>query len=113
MSKKGGFGMPRGGMGNMLKQVQKMQKDMTKMQEQLAEKEVEASAGGGAVKVTANGQKQILSIKINPDAIDKDDPEMLEDLVLTAVNSALDEAQKLSDSTMSSVTGNLNIPGLF
>lgn len=113
MAKRNNFaGMP-GGMGNMLKQVQKMQKDMEKAQEEIASKEVEATVGGGVIKVIATGDKKIKEIKINPDAIDPEDVEMLEDLILTAVNSALEKAQELSDSSMSSLTSGLNIPGLF
>lgn len=113
MAKKGGFrGMP-GNMGNMMKQVQKMQKDMTKMQEELENKEVDSTAGGGAIKVVANGKKQIISISISPEVVDSEDVEMLEDLVLTAVNQALDKADDLVNSSMSKVTGGMNIPGLF
>lgn len=115
MSRKGGFpgGMPGGNMNNMLKQAQKMQKDMEKMQEELAAKEVEASVGGGAVVVKVTGAKSLVSIKINPDVVDSDDVEMLEDLILTAVNQALDAAEELSNSSMGKITGGMGIPGLF
>ena len=115
MSRKGGFpgGMPGGNMNNMLKQAQKMQKDMEKMQEEIAAKEVEASVGGGAVVVKATGAKSLVSIKINPDVVDSDDVEMLEDLILTAVNQALDAAEELSNSSMGKITGGMGIPGLF
>lgn len=115
MARKGGFpgGMMPGNMNNMMKQVQKMQKDMEKMQEEMAEKEVEVSAGGGAVVVKANGRKEILSITIKQEVVDPDDVEMLEDLVLSAVNEALRSADEMMNSGMSKLTAGLNIPGLF
>lgn len=109
---KGGFrGTPN--MGNMMKQVQQMQKKMTKMQAELEEREVEASAGGGAVAVKANGKKEILEIKIDKDVVDPDDVEMLEDLVLAAVNEALRSAEEMVSKEMGKLTGGMNIPGLF
>ncbi|HZW83201.1 MAG TPA: YbaB/EbfC family nucleoid-associated protein [Candidatus Deferrimicrobium sp.] len=105
-----------GGMGNMqkmMKQVQKMQEDMAKMQEGLADKQVEATAGGGAIKVVANGKLEILEIKIKPEVIDPEDAEMLEDLVTAAVNEALRKAQDLSSQEMGKITGGMKIPGLF
>ncbi|MFZ7131551.1 MAG: YbaB/EbfC family nucleoid-associated protein [Eubacteriales bacterium] len=105
-----------GGMGNMagmMKQVQKMQQDMQKMQEELEEKEVEASAGGGAVTVVVTGKKNIVSIKIDPEAVDNDDIEMLEDLILAAVNEALRNADEMVAKEMSKITGGMNIPGLL
>ncbi|MCT4509927.1 MAG: YbaB/EbfC family nucleoid-associated protein [Tepidibacter sp.] len=112
MAKKGFPGMG-GNMNNMLKQVQKMQKDMEKMQSQLEEKEVEASVGGGAVIVKANGKKEILDIAIKPEVVDPDDIEMLQDLVLSAVNEALRSADEMVNSQMSKLTGGLNLPGMF
>ncbi|MDO4792668.1 MAG: YbaB/EbfC family nucleoid-associated protein [Filifactor alocis] len=110
---RGGFpGMP-GNMNNMLKQVQKMQRDMEKMQAELEEKQVEASVGGGTVKVVANGKKEILSITIDPEVVDPEDIEMLQDLVLSAVNEALRLADEMAGSKMSQITGGMNIPGLF
>ncbi|NQV51191.1 MAG: YbaB/EbfC family nucleoid-associated protein [Candidatus Marinimicrobia bacterium] len=110
--------MPKGGMGNLLKQAQKMQKDMEKAQEELASIEVEGSAGGGMVSVRANAKMQIISIKIEPDVLE-DDVDMVEDLVLAAVNQALGNAQDAANARMSQVTGGmmggmggLNIPGL-
>lgn len=96
----------------MMKQVQKMQAEMAKAQEALGEKTVEATAGGGVVTVTANGHQQILSIKIDPAAVDPDDVEMLEDLVLAAVNEALRRSQEMASEAMAQVTGGINIPGL-
>lgn len=109
----GGRPMGGGGMNNMLRQAQKMQEDMLKAQEETAAKTVEVSVGGGAVKVVASGAKEIVEIKILPDVVDKDDVEMLEDLVLSAVNEALSKADALAKETMSRITGSMNIPGLF
>lgn len=105
--------MGMGNMGKMMKQAQKMQKQMTKLQEELEEREVEATAGGGMVKVIANGKQEIKSIEIKPEAIDPDDVEMLEDLVLAAVNEALRKSQEMVQQEMRKITGGMNIPGLF
>ncbi|MDI9419009.1 MAG: YbaB/EbfC family nucleoid-associated protein [Firmicutes bacterium] len=99
-------------MQKMLKQVQKMQADMAKAQEELKNKTVEATAGGGVVSVVANGSQEIVSITIKPEAVDPDDVEMLEDLVMAAVNEALRKAQELAAQEMQKLTGGLNIPGL-
>lgn len=99
-------------MQKMLKQVQKMQADMAKAQEELKTKTVEASAGGGVVTVTANGAQEIVAVKIKPEAVDPDDVEMLEDLVMAAVNEALRKAQELAAQEMQKVAGGLNIPSL-
>jgi DNA-binding YbaB/EbfC family protein len=101
------------GMGNMMKQAQQLQSKMTKLQEELAEKTVESSSGGGMVKVTANGRQQILSIQVEKEVVDPDDVEMLQDLILAAVNDALAKAQEMVSSEMSKLTGGLNIPGLM
>lgn len=104
------------GMGNMnklMKQVQKMQQDMMKLQEELKEKTVEATSGGGVVKVTASGRKQLVSIEIKPEAVDPDDVEMLQDLILAAANEALQKAEDMVSQEMGKLTGGLNIPGLF
>ncbi|MGL5411606.1 YbaB/EbfC family nucleoid-associated protein [Cetobacterium sp.] len=109
---KGGFpGM--GNMNNLMKQAQQMQKKMEQMQKDLEEKEFEASVGGGAVTVKANGKKEVLAINIKPEVVDEDDVEMLEDLVLSAVNEALRKADEETSSQMGKVTGGMNIPGLF
>lgn len=100
-------------MNQMMKQVQKMQAEMARAQAELKERTLEASAGGGVVKVIANGHKEIVSISINPEVIDPDDVEMLEDLVLTAINDVLAQIDELSTEEMSKYTGGLNIPGLF
>ncbi len=89
-----------------------MQEDMAKLQEELADKTVESSAGGGMVKVIANCQQEIMEIKIEPEAVDPDDLEMLEDLILAAVNDALNKAQKMASEEMGKLTGGLNIPGM-
>ena len=101
------------GMGNMMKQAQQLQSKMMKLQEELAEKTVESSSGGGMVKVTANGGQRILSIQIEKEVVDPDDVEMLQDLILAAVNDALAKAQEMVSSEMSKLTGGLNIPGLM
>lgn len=110
MGKFGGF--PGGGMGNMqniLKQAQKMQKEMEEKQQAVAAKEIETSAGGGAVIVKATGDKVIKEIIIKPEVVDSDDVEMLQDLIITAVNEALSKA----DSMLQAELGSFNLPGLF
>jgi DNA-binding YbaB/EbfC family protein len=96
----------------MMQQAQELQARLAKVQKELAEATVEATAGGGAVTVVITGQQQVKSIKIAPEAINPDDVEMLEDLVLAAVNEALTKSQELAAERMSKVTGGLNIPGL-
>jgi len=113
---KGGMRGGMGGGGNMnqmLKQVKKMQEQMMKAQEELATKTVEGTAGGGVVSVVMTGQKTVQSITIKPEAVDPDDVEMLQDLVLTAVNDALAKAEELANQDMGKFTGGMNIPGLF
>ncbi len=83
------------------------------MQEEIAAKEVEASVGGGAVTVKVTGAKKLVSLKINPDAVDPDDVELLEDMILTAVNQALDTAEDMANASMSKISGGMGIPGLF
>lgn len=105
-----------GGAGNMnamLKQAQKMQEDMAALQADLEEREYTAASGGGAVNVTVDGKHLIKQIKINPDIIDPEDSEMLEDLITVAVNEAVTNAIKTSETEMSAVTAGLNMPGLF
>jgi DNA-binding YbaB/EbfC family protein len=99
-------------MQKLMKQMQKMQAEMERIQEELGEKTVEASVGGGVVTVVASGHQEIKEVKIKPEAIDTDDIEMLEDLVLAAVNEALRKAQEMSANEMKKITGGLNIPGL-
>lgn len=102
-----------GNMNAMLKQAQKMQEDMAALQEDLENREYTATSGGGLVSVTVDGKHLIKSIKINPDAIDPDDSEMLEDLITVAVNEAIGNAAKTAETEMSAITGGLNMPGLF
>ncbi|WP_347489578.1 YbaB/EbfC family nucleoid-associated protein [Desulfoscipio sp. XC116] len=102
-----------GNMAKMMKQVQKMQADMAKMQEELGNRTVESTAGGGVVRVVANGRQEIVAVEIKPEAVDPEDVEMLQDLVLTAVNEALKQAQDMMAKEMGKLTGGLNIPGLF
>lgn len=107
----GGFG--GGNMNNLMKQAQKLQKEMAQAQQELEEKEFEASVGGGAVLVKVNGKKEVLSIKIKEEVVDPDDVEMLEDLVLSAVNEALKKAEDETANKMGKLTGGMNIPGMF
>ncbi|HDS16338.1 MAG TPA: YbaB/EbfC family nucleoid-associated protein [Proteobacteria bacterium] len=100
------------GMGNLMKQAQQMQARMAKMQEEVGKRQVEAAAGGGMVKVVANGRQEILSIVLEPAVVDPEDIEMLQDLILAAVNQALREAQAMMADEMSKLTGGLKIPGL-
>ena len=100
------------GMGGMIKQAQKLQKQMARMQEELAERTVEASSGGGMVKVVANGKQEVVSIQIEPEVVDPDDVDLLQDLVLAAVNDALKQSQEMVSAEMGKLTGGLNIPGL-
>ena len=100
-------------MGNMMKQAQKMQAKMAQMQEDLKNEVLEASAGGGMVKVSFTGDLQIQSITIDPSAIDPDDVEMLQDMVAAAVNEAIRSAQELAATRMGDITGGMNLPGLM
>jgi len=100
-------------MQKLMKQAQKMQQDMARAQEELRQTEVEGAAGGGMVKVVANGANEILAISINPEIVDPEDVEMLEDMVLAAVKDALNNAQNLATERMASVTGGMNMPGMF
>jgi len=98
---------------NIMKQAQKMQKQMMEIQEELANRTVEATVGGGVVTVVANGQQQILSITIDPEVVDASDIEMLQDLVLAAVNEAYRRSQELMTNEMNKLTGGMKIPGLM
>ena len=112
---KGGFpgGFGGGNMNNLMKQAQAMQKKMEDMQKETEASEFEATAGGGAISVRVNGKKEVLSISIKPEVVDPDDVEMLEDLVMGAVNEALRKAEEETANKMGKITGGLNIPGLF
>lgn len=108
-----GFGGMSGNMGKMLKQqMQEMQRKMERIQAQLGEERIEASAGGGMVIAVANGLGALLEVRIKPEVIDPDDAEMLQDLVVAAVNEALGNANSLREERMAEVTGGLNIPGM-
>ncbi len=107
---RGGSGF---GGGNMLAQLQKIQEEMEKTQEALAQEMVEATAGGGAVKVVVNGRQEIQSIAIDPDVVDPEDVEMLEDMIVAAVREAMNKAAELAAERMGAITGGLSIPGLM
>ena len=115
---KGGFrGMP-GGMGGMnqaamIKQAQKMQQDMLRMQEEMENKTYSATTGGGMVTASVNGKHQVMSLEINPEAVDPDDVEMLQDMIIAAINEAVRAADTDSANNMSRLTGGLNLGGLF
>ena len=112
---KGGYpGMMGGGnMQQLARQAQKLQQQMTKMQEELEAREYEASSGGGMVTVKVSGKKELLSIEIKPEAVDPDDVEMLQDMVLAAVNEAIRAADETTEREMGKLTGGLNMPGFF
>mgnify|MGYP000760930416 CR=1 FL=1 len=116
MAKRGGFpgGMP-GNMNNLMKQAQKMQKQMETQQAELEAKEFSAAAGGGVVEVTVTGKREVTKVKIDPEAVDPDDVEMLEDLIVAAVNEAMGKVDEVSASAMSKFTGGMGggMPGLF
>ncbi len=99
-------------MNELMKQAQQMQKRMLEIREELANRTVEATVGGGMVTAVVNGQQEIVSLRIKPEVVDAEDTEMLEDLVVAAVNEALEQSQELMASEMSKLTGGLKIPGL-
>lgn len=110
---RGGYPGMGGNMNNMMKQMQKMQKKMEELQAEIDAKELESTAGGGAIKVVVNGKRELLSIEIDPSVVDPEDVEMLQDLVLAAVNEGLRKAEEYSATEMKKLTGGMNIPGLF
>ena len=117
MAKRGGFpggGMP-GNMANLMKQAQKMQRQMEEQAKEMETKEFTATAGGGAVEATVSGTKKVLSLKLDEEAVDPDDVEMLEDLIVSALNEALEKVDAESSSAMSKLTGGMGggMPGLF
>ena len=103
-------GMGGGNMQNMIRQAQKMQADMLKAQEELETKSYEAAAGGGVVKAVVSGKKEVTSVTIDPEAVDPDDVEMLQDLIVAAVNEALRKANDDANAQMSKLTGGMNLP---
>ena len=112
---RGGFPGMMGGanMQQLARQAQKLQQQMTKMQEELDEREFEAASGGGMVTAKVNGKRELLSISIKPEAVDPEDVEMLEDLVMAAVNEALRTAAETVEREMGKLTGGMHMPGLF
>ena len=104
--------MSRGGIGNIMKQAQQMQRRMAELQEELENKQIEASAGGGMVTAIVSGKQQLLGLKIEPTVVDPEDVEMLQDLITAAVNEAIKQSQQMAQEEMAKVTGGLNIPGL-
>jgi DNA-binding YbaB/EbfC family protein len=100
------------GMGNMLKQAQKLQSKIFELQDQLADRTVETTVGGGMVKAVANGKQELLSIKIDPEVVDPNDVQMLEDLVVAAVNDVLKKAKEMVTEEMTKLTGGFKIPGM-
>ncbi|WP_029913099.1 YbaB/EbfC family nucleoid-associated protein [Pelobacter seleniigenes] len=101
------------GLGNIMKQAQQMQARIARVQQELETKEVEATAGGGMVTARVNGKQQLLELKIEKDVVDPEDVEMLQDLVLAAVNEAIKKSQEMIQEEMGKVTGGMNLPGLF
>jgi DNA-binding YbaB/EbfC family protein len=99
-------------MGNIMKQAQQFQNRMAKLQQELGQKTIEATSGGGMVTVVVNGQQEVLSIKIDPEVVDPEDIDMLQDLVLAAVNDGLARAKKMVNDEMSKLTGGLNLPNI-
>ena len=110
---KGGRRRFQPSVGGMMKQVQQLQAQMAKVQEELAEETVTASVGGGAVTVVMNGQQKVCAVTIDPEAVDPEEVEMLQDLILAAVNEAMNKSQGLAQERMSPLTGALGIPGLL
>ncbi len=100
-------------MRKMMKQAKKMQSKMAEVQKDLEEKTVEATAGGGVIKVEVNGKQELLDLKIDPEAVDPEDVEMLEDMILAAVNEGMRKVQEMVNDEMGKVTGGMNLPGMF
>ena len=109
----GGFSMPTGPMGGMAEKLQQLQQQMEETQEALGDETVSVSSGGGVVTIEITGQQKITGLKIKPEAVDPDDVEMLEDLILAAINEAIEKSQELASDRMGNLTGGLDIPGLF
>lgn len=109
---RGSFPRAGGGMGNMMKQVQKMQKQLEETQKQLELQEISATAGGGMVEVVVNGKKEVVKVSIKPEVVDPEDVETLEDMIIVATNEALRKISEISDREMGRLTSGLSIPGL-
>lgn len=101
------------GLGNIMKQAQQMQAKMARVQQELEKKEIEATAGGGMVTAKVNGKQELLALQIEKDVVDPEDVEMLQDLVMAAVNEAIKQSQQMIQEEMGKVTGGMNIPGMF
>ena len=112
MAKRGFGGMP-GNMNNILKQAQKMQDQITRLQDDIEGREFKASVGGGNVEVVLTGKKTIKSLTIKPECVDPEDVEMLQDLVIAAINEAVENIEKTTEEEMSAITGGVSLPGLF
>ena len=115
MAKRGGFpggGMP-GNMANLMKQAQKMQRQMEEQAKEMETKEFSATAGGGAVEVTITGKKTIKSLTLKPEVVDPEDIDMLQDLIISAVNEAINNVEATTETEMSKITGGVSLPGLF
>lgn len=104
--------MVRGGLGGIMKQAQQMQRRMAQLQEELEKKQIEASSGGGMVTAVVSGKQQLLDLQIDPSVVDADDVEMLQDLIMAAINEAVKQSQQMASEEMSKVTGGMDIPGL-
>ena len=115
MAKRGGFpgmGMP-GNMNNLMKQAQKMQDEITELQNDIEARDFSATSGGGAVEVVVTGAKNIKALTIKPEVVDKDDVEMLQDLIISAINEAMADVEKTTEEEMNKITGGVALPGLF
>ena len=108
-----GVGGGPSNMQSMIKQAQKMQEDMASMQAELEEREYDVAAGGGVINVKINGKKEILSVKIDPEVVDPDDIETLEDLIVAAINEGIKKVESVSAEEMQKITGSMSIPGMF
>ncbi len=102
-----------GGLGDLMQQAQKMQRELARIQDELKERMLEGSAGDGAVKAIVSGAQELMAVKIDPEVVDADDVESLEDLILSAVNNAFDKSRELHQKETQKATGGLNLPGLF
>ena len=115
MAKRGGFpgGAMPGNMSNLMKQAQRMQRQMEEGQKELETKEFTAAAGGGAVEVTVTGKKEVVKVKLAEEVVDPEDIEMLQDLIISAVNEAVNNVEQTTEDEMSKITGGVSLPGLF
>ncbi|MCL1866680.1 MAG: YbaB/EbfC family nucleoid-associated protein [Oscillospiraceae bacterium] len=107
-----GYGKGNGGMNSMIRQAQKMQEDMAELQEKLNEREYSITAGGGLIELTMTGAKELKSVKLNPDAVDKDNVEDLEDIIVAGVNAVINKVAEDYESSMEKLTGGMSMPGM-